>query len=384
MSNQTPAESSNSGKSTTIQWTSLAIITTLIVVIGVLFFQVVAPFLLSLFLAGVLAVICQPLYRRLCRRFQGRNRFAAGVSTGIVLLVVLIPVVMTVFLLSIKLGNFVSGAIRDESFLEWSRMVEREIDGERVASRLNSLFGTNWNALQIEREVERALQTAAKWLSRQTSGILGTAIGFMGALVAALVQMTIFIIAFYYFLADGDAFRSAAEKLIPLQKNQQDQLITKFNTTTRAIAAGTFLAAIVQGFAAAVMVATFGFRPFYLIFPLATLCSLIPLFGTALVWGPCVLWLFLDGNVWQAVVMWVLGVAIVGSMDNLVRVFVLQSNAKLHPLLGFVCVLGGIQAMGLWGVFIGPLLASILHALIQMFNTELQVLTIPTESRGGG
>ena len=380
MPDPSPAENPNPtfSKSTTMRWTSLAIVMTLIVFLGIMFFRVVAPFLLSLFLAGVLAVICQPLYRALCRRFRGRDRLAAGAATAIVLLVVLIPIVVTVFSLSIKLGNFVSGAIQDESFLEWSQMVEREIDGERVASRLNSIFGTNWEATDIEREVQRSLQTAAQWLSQQTSGIAGAAIGFLGALVAALIQLTIFIIAFYYFLADGDNFRAAAEKLIPLQRSHQDQLITKFNTTTRAIAAGTFLAALVQGLAAALMVVSFGFHPFLLIFPLATLCSLIPVVGTALVWGPCVLWLFLAGDVWQAVVMWVIGVAIVGSMDNLVRVFVLQTNAKLHPLLGFVCVLGGIQAMGLWGVFIGPLLASILHALIQIFNTELQLLSVRT------
>ncbi len=382
MTVQKSAESQNSpiSKSTTMQWTSLAIVTTLIVCLGVMFFRVIAPFLLSMFLAGVLAVICQPLYRALGRRMHGRTRLAAGIATGIVLLVVLIPVLVSVFLITIKLGSFVSGAIQDESFREWSQTLEQQIDGERVAAQLNTILGTTWEADDIEGEVQKTLRSAAKWLSQQTSGIVGTAIGVVGALVAAVVQLAIFIIAFYYFLADGDTFRKAAEKLIPLQKSHQEQLITKFNTTTRAIATGTFLAAIAQGFVAAIMVVTFGFRPFLLIFPLAAFCSLIPLVGTALVWGPCVVWLFLIGNFWQAIAMWIIGVAIVGSVDNLVRVFVLQTNARLHPLLGFVCVLGGIQVMGLWGVFIGPLLASILHALIQIFNTELHLLSARAES----
>jgi hypothetical protein len=62
-------------------------------------------------------------------------------------------------------------------------------------------------------------------------------------------------------------------------------------------------------------------------------------------------------------------------LDNVIRTYVLNSDAKLHPLLAFVSVLGGLQSMGLWGVFIGPIIASCLHALVQIFNTELQELS---------
>ena len=61
-----------------------------------------------------------------------------------------------------------------------------------------------------------------------------------------------------------------------------------------------------------------------------------------------------------------------GTMDNIIRTYVLQSDAKLHPLLAFVSVLGGLQV---WGVFIGPIVASCLHALIQIFNTELKAFS---------
>jgi hypothetical protein len=59
-------------------------------------------------------------------------------------------------------------------------------------------------------------------------------------------------------------------------------------------------------------------------------------------------------------------------MDNVIRTYVLSNDTKLHPLLAFVSVLGGLHVMGLWGVFIGPTVACCLHALIKIFNTELQ------------
>jgi predicted PurR-regulated permease PerM len=141
------------------------------------------------------------------------------------------------------------------------------------------------------------------------------------------------------------------------------------------VIAGTFMAALAQGLAATVFLYLFGFRQFFILFPLAVFCSLIPLVGTGLVWGPCALWLLVTGHVWQAVTLVALGAGVVSMLDNVVRAYVLQSDAKLHPLLAFVCVLGGIQVMGLWGVFIGPLVASILHALILIFNAELAELS---------
>jgi hypothetical protein len=65
----------------------------------------------------------------------------------------------------------------------------------------------------------------------------------------------------------------------------------------------------------------------------------------------------------------------VGILDNVVRAYVLNSDTKLHPLLAFISVLGGLQVLGLWGVFIGPIVASCLHALVQIFNHELVELS---------
>jgi hypothetical protein len=116
---------------------------------------------------------------------------------------------------------------------------------------------------------------------------------------------------------------------------------------------------------------------------LAILSALIPMLGTWLVWGPCAVWLWWNGQWWQAILLAVYGVAVVGMLDNVVRTYVLNSNTKLHPLLAFISVLGGLQAMGLWGVFIGPTVASCLHALVKIFNHELGALSRERFSLGG-
>ena len=114
-----------------------------------------------------------------------------------------------------------------------------------------------------------------------------------------------------------------------------------------------------------------GFGHFFLFTIVATFSALIPLAGTWLVWLPCAVYLAYQGSWIWALLLAVYGFGLVGTLDNIIRAYVLHSDAKLHPLLAFVSVLGGLQVMGLWGVFIAPVVASCLYALIRIFNEEL-------------
>ncbi len=143
----------------------------------------------------------------------------------------------------------------------------------------------------------------------------------------------------------------------------------------RAVVLATFLAAMGQGLTTAVALYIVGFDHFILFLILATITSLVPLAGSWLVWVPCASWLMYQGHWGSAIFLIAIGTLVVGTMDNVIRTYVLQSDAKLHPLLAFVSVLGGLQMMGLWGVFIGPIVASCLHALVQIFNAELKAFS---------
>jgi predicted PurR-regulated permease PerM len=92
-------------------------------------------------------------------------------------------------------------------------------------------------------------------------------------------------------------------------------------------------------------------------------------------------WLALQGHWTAAIGLTIWGVAVVGLLDNVVKMYVLQSEADLHPLIAFISVIGALQVMGLWGVFIGPIVASCLFALVQIFNTELKEMARDREAQ---
>ena len=87
---------------------SLAILTSLIVFLGITFYQIVAPFLLPLFLAAVTAVWCQPLYGRCQRKLGGRNWLAAAATVTMVCTVLFVPLVLAVVTAAIQLRDFTS------------------------------------------------------------------------------------------------------------------------------------------------------------------------------------------------------------------------------------------------------------------------------------
>ncbi len=374
---------------------SLCVVTVLIVFLGITFFQVIAPFLMPLFLAGVVTILCQPMFRYFLVRTKNRVRIAAGLTTAAVLSMFLVPLLVGMFIGTVQLYALTQRNIESGAFGAALDSVRRQLDSvtDNVKDDVFDLVQehlpqnpdisdqhaqTAWQKAEFEKQAaelredsRQQLQSLAKRSLGFASKTLDTTFNVLGSAVSALVGLLMFCIALYYFLADGPALLSATQALIPVYVGYQKELLQQFDKVVRAVVLATFMAAIGQGLATSVALYIVGFHHFFIIFIVATFASLIPVAGTWLIWGPCAILLGSQGHWGSVAFLVIFGVAVIGTMDNVIRAFVLQSDAKLHPLLAFVSVLGGLQMMGLWGVFIGPIIACCLHALIQIFNTEL-------------
>ena len=224
-----------------------------------------------------------------------------------------------------------------------------------------------------------SLSEALRGLADRSAGASGTTLGrWVGSIMGMVIGGAMFGIALYYFLADGPALLAAAMRMFPFNPEYQKQLLGEFESVVRSVVSATLLASVAQGLLTAVALWVVGtsidsdlLRHFFLFFILSTLTSLIPVTGAWLVWMPVAIWLGFNDHLAGAVMLSLFGVVVIGTLDNLIRVHVLHNDTRLHPLLAFVSVLGGVHEMGLWGVFIGPIVACCLHALIGMFNTEL-------------
>jgi len=408
---------------------SLGIIAALIVVLGITCYRVIAPFLVPLFLGGITAMLCQPLFQYFMQRFRDRRHWAAAATTATViggltlplLLGILFGVVQIVLwtyegidkasqvsLLDVNSDTRLNvEQVRDTVFGyydEWYlgddvHSVDRDLlkltkeETESLAKNRNLLterrkaWFDRWFEKQFT-QVNSQLGEAMKGLAAKTLGVVGNTIGhtigvtigttlhLLASLAGLAVALAVFALALYYFLADGPELILAAETLIPIDRAHQRELASQFAKTVRAVVLATFLAALAQGLATAIALKIVGVGYFLLLVIIATFASMIPMAGPFLVWFPVACWLLWTGHWGSALFLCIFGVAVIGTLDNIVRAYVLQSDTKLHPLLAFVSVLGGLQVMGLWGVFIGPVVACCLHVLIEIFNQEVQAMPL--------
>ncbi len=402
------------------RYVSLAILVFLTIVLGITFFQVIVPFLLPLFLAAVVTLIGQPVYLYFLKRTKNRPSLAAGLATGSLMAAVILPLFVGVTIgalqlyataeiflndqaveqlissvkegeiydsVSNKIDKFFPVATEHEEDLELTEeqktVLEKVEDPDQAEQMRDKFLHEQAQKLREKLIHERAEQlresvrTAAKKLAISTlsPGTAMTTVDLVAKLGWMSMGLFTFVIALYYFFAEGPKLLEYAIELIPVNVDHQQHLLNEFGKAIRAVVSATFLAAIAQGLATSIALWFLGFDHFILLTIVGTFSALIPLAGTWLVWMPYAAYMSYNGQWGWALALAIYGFGFIGMLDNIIRAYVLNSDAKLHPLLAFVSVLGGLQVMGLWGVFIAPVIASCLYALIRIFNEELVDIT---------
>ena len=73
---------------------------------------------------------------------------------------------------------------------------------------------------------------------------------------------------------------------------------------------------------------------------------------------------------------WVVGVAVVGSIDNILRPAILSGRAQMNGLLMFISLLGGISAFGLLGLVLGPLITAIVIGLFEAYTSPAEMIAV--------
>lgn len=356
---------------------SLIVLAALIACLGLAFVQVVQPFLLPLMVAAVVAILSQPLFRYFMRYTRQQRAWAAAITTGVMVGGVTGPILLATILGAWQLYSWSANLFDSPQSQRTISRAYEELQVHRIVRRIQPFVSSETTPEELEQRLTTSMQVNLPKLlgtvAERTLGMAASTFGLFGSLVGLSISLGMFVTALYFFLADGPTLLAASQDLIPLQREHQDRMLNQFVRVTRAVVIGTFASALAQGLATGIGLYLAGMDRIVLLTIVATLVAIVPMTGTWVVWIPCAVWLLISRESWAFTVTWfsLYNLLFVGSLDNLVRAYVLNSDVKLHPLLAFVSVLGGLQWIGLWGVFIGPVIASCLHALVQIFNEEL-------------
>ena len=227
-------------------------------------------------------------------------------------------------------------------------------------------FGINLDPKDVQTSIGQAVQQFLAPLALRTTQ-------FFGQMLLGLLVM---ILAVYYFFADGSVMVQAILRLTPLERHRTQELLDQFDSITRAVVAAMLLAAFSQAVLVGIGFYVAGVGSLFLLSVLTMLLALVPFVGSAIVWGPVCFWLYAEqGRTTAALCLLVFCLVIVSMIDNVVKPAVLHGRSNIHPLLALLSVLGGIQALGPIGIFVGPMAVAFLQTLLNMVHTELDNMT---------
>jgi predicted PurR-regulated permease PerM len=314
--------------------------------------QMVQPFLDVILWALVLVVVFQPVHRRLVARTQ-RPGAAAALSTLLVVATILVPV------------TFVTIAVINELRDTASRL---ETNPVQLFSFDSPLFGPvlRWIDQYVDIERFQSPTFVREHLEGWTKILATRTIGVVGGAVSVVVQMVLVVFTMFYLFRDGPALRAALDDMLPLERSQMHDVLSRTREVIYATVNGVIVIAMIQG-----LLGTFIFWVLGLPSPLLWgvvmfFLSMIPMAGAFLVWAPAALFLALTGMWTKAIVLVAWGVLVVGSIDNVLSPKLVGKRTRLHELLIFFSVLGGIDVFGVLGLVLGPVVVAITLALIEM------------------
>jgi predicted PurR-regulated permease PerM len=331
-------------------------------------FKVLEPFWNALAWAVCLAFLLGPLQSRLAAKFRGRRGTAAGVITALTPVVLLAPLTLLALLFAEQVTALVQRLRASSLTFDSTLLVQLErfpligpaIRWFRATVPVHPAKLQEW----VMNGAESALGTVASLGGGMLAGAVGTLVGFF---------LMLFLL--FFMLRDGPAMLRRLTLLVPLEGQRREALLKLVGNTTRAVVYGTVLTALLQGLLVAIGFAIAGIPSPVVFGVLAALLALLPAGGAAIVWLPAVLWLIAVQSWGWAIFMAIWGVGVSVS-DNFLRPMLISSHAPVSTLAVFIGVVGGASAFGGVGIIIGPVLLTLISALVHFADDS-------TKSTGG-
>jgi predicted PurR-regulated permease PerM len=238
---------------------------------------------------------------------------------------------------------------------EWLRSAAAEIDTQNLS-------------------MEQSVLAGAKGFSQFLVGQMGDLLKNAAILVT---DFFIMLLVLFFLFKDGSKWFAAFYELIPMDESHKQKIVTRLDQTIRAVVKGMLVTAIVQGVLAGLAYLALGVPFPVVLTALTIMLAPIPFGGTALVWGPVVLYLFWIGPAGKALIILARGIGVVSMVDQFLRPWLIGQDIQIPVLLLVLSVLGGLSLYGILEIFIGPVLVSLLMTAVQIYRDEYHKTASP-------
>ena len=308
-----------------------------------------APFLPVIAWALAFAVLCAPLHRRLLAKIK-RPNLAATLTVLVVALTVVVPLS---FIAERVIGEAASGAETVKTLVEtgtWRRAFEAHPGLAPVGHWLERQF-----------DLPGLVKSAAAWLT-------SLATTFVKGSVLQLIGMVLSFYTLYYFLRDRETLLASLRALSPLSAADMDRLFGEVGDTIYATFYGTLIVSVVQGALGGLMFWWLDLPAPLLWGLVMALLAVVPVLGAFVIWVPAAFFLLLEGSGDKALLLALWGTVVVGGIDNLLYPMLVGERMKMHTLLAFMAIVGGLIVFGAAGLILGPVVFTVTRFLLEIWH----------------
>lgn len=319
----------------------------------------------ALVLAAWTAAMATPLRVRFERRLKTRRRATVAVS-----LLLLVGFLLPLGLLVLAV---VSGA----------QQLSAQLEQSSSATSALSAIAAGDDAARFP-EVPTTLPAAMEMLQRYGAEGASVLKAVTGAAAHGLVGLFLYFAAVYVILLDGVEVWAWCKRHSPLEVVALERFARAFHETGRGLIVGVGLTGATQGVIATIAYVSLGIPRWWVLGPITGLAAIVPLVGSAIVWLPITIGLFLTGHPIKGTILAVIGVAVISTADNVLRpVFARVGALKLPTFLLYLSVFGGLAVVGAWGAILGPLVARLWMEAVVMRREAAERLDDRENERSG-
>ncbi len=349
------------------RWTErLSGIIALCLALTILFFGLLifSPFFEPICWAIIICLFFHPVYKRLLELLRGQRALSSFIICFLIVAFIIIPIFLLITSLTAEVFRLYSSGVVSLKGINIDLIPSAEkypILNKLVIKLLKAfkLYGSD-----LQTTIEGLTRSAGEFFLKQ-----GTAI-FKNITVLLFKSFLMLVILFYLF-TDGEKFLEAFKKLLPIGEKSIENFMELTTEVIHATLYGNILAAAIQA-----GLGVFIFWVLDLTAPLLWgiilgLGTFVPMIGTAIVWGPASILLFLSGQYLKAAILLTFSLLVISQVDYFLRPYLISGKTEMHNLLLFLGILGGINVFGLLGLILGPIVIALCISILEVYKRNL-------------
>lgn len=330
-----------------------------VLLVTAVFVWIIADLIMPVFWAVVLAVLFQPLNRRVLALVKGRASIAALITTLLIVLIIIVPF------------GLLATAVTQQALSLYRQIAAGEINLqapidfiEQTLPMLDEFLSAyGMSTENIRTGIEEAAMNASQFVATEALAFGRNALTFT-------LLFFVMLYVLFFFIRDWQHLLDTVVRALPLGDDRERRLMDKVAEVSRATIKGTLVVAVVQGLLGGITFALVGIEASILWGVAMGLLSLIPAVGPPIVWIPAAIILIATGSLWRGLIIILVGTFVIGLVDNFLRPILVGRDTRIPDYLVLISTLGGITVFGIAGVVAGPLVAGLFLVVWDMFAQE--------------